>query len=170
MLMAALVAMGGCGGDAAPVDAALPGDGAAIDGALIDGSLIDGSLIDGSLIDAPPIDGPPSTTINGCTLATATDRTGMGATTVTFTSFSYMPPCIKVSVDTAVTFSGTFIAHPLAAGTIGGGSPTPDPTSPIQGTNTGTSATFSFPTAGTYPYYCTSHFGGGMYGAIFVVP
>lgn len=165
MLMATLVALVGCGGDDAPVDAAPPGDGAAIDGALSDGPLIDAPLI-----DAPPIDGPPPTMINGCTLATATDRTGMGATTVTFTSFSYTPPCTKVSVDTAVTFAGTFSAHPLAAGTIAGGSPTPDPGSPIQGTTAGTTATFSFPTAGTYPYYCTSHFGGGMYGAIFVVP
>lgn len=160
MLVAALLAMVGCGGDDAPVDAAPPGDGAAIDGALIDGAVI----------DAPPIDGPPSTMINGCTLATATDRTGMGATTITFTSFSYTPPCIRVSPATAVTFSGSFGAHPLAAGAIAGGTVTPDPTSPIQSTTAGTTATFSFPTAGTFPYYCTAHFGGGMYGTIFVVP
>lgn len=159
MWMAALLAMVGCGGDDAPVDAAVLGDGAAIDGAL-----------DGALIDAPSIDAPPSATVNGCTLSTATDRTGVGATTITFTSNSYTPRCIKVSAATAVTFSGSFGAHPLAAGTIAGGSPTPDPQSPIQSTTSGSTATFAFPTAGTFPYYCTFHFGGGMSGAIFVVP
>lgn len=159
MFVTALLATVGCGGDSTPVDAAPPGDGTAIDGARIDAPAIDAPMIDA-----------PSSMINGCTLATATDRTGMGTTSISFASFAYTPPCTKVSVDTAVTFAGTFSAHPLAAGTIAGGNPTPDPTSPIQATSTGTTATFSFSTAGTYPFYCSSHFGGGMYGAIFVVP
>jgi len=116
--------------------------------------------------------GPPvcASNANGCTLATATDLTGMANPTVTFTFPAYTPPCAKIHPGQSVTFSGSFGGHPLQEGAIVGGVPYPDPGPPITPTNAGTMATFAFPTAGTYPYYCLFHYGSGMKGAIFVVP
>jgi plastocyanin len=50
---------------------------------------------------------------------------------------------------------------------MSGSSPTPDPTSPITSTNTGTTAMFTFPDAGTFGYYCNVH-QPGMAGVVFV--
>jgi plastocyanin len=63
-----------------------------------------------------------------------------------------------------VKWSGTFSSHPLTGGQDG----TADPSSPIQHTATGTEATFTFPNAGTFPYYCDFHQASGMEGAVFV--
>jgi plastocyanin len=94
-------------------------------------------------------------------------------TTATAVSFggafgnTYSPRCITVRVGMAVTWNGSFIAHPMAAGT--GGSPS----SPIPSTTTGTTATAMFGTAGYYPFYCTAHgtaAGTGMAGVVRVIP
>jgi plastocyanin len=63
-----------------------------------------------------------------------------------------------------VKWSGAFSSHPL----VGGQDGTPDATSPITATATGTEATFTFPNAGTFPYYCQFHQASGMEGAVFV--
>lgn len=98
------------------------------------------------------------------------DLTAATATrTVTFTYPSYTPKCAKIKAGQSVTFSGDFSAHPLTAGTVSSGTATPQSGSPITN-GTGTSATFAFPTAGTFPYYCGVHFSAGMTGAIYVVP
>jgi plastocyanin len=104
--------------------------------------------------------------VNGCDQATATDMTGMATATITFPSggLNYSPKCLRVSAGTMETFSGSFSSHPLEGGNDG----TPDPSSPITSTSTGTSKTFTLSTPGAYGYYCTFHVASGMKGAIFV--
>jgi plastocyanin len=58
-----------------------------------------------------------------------------------------------------VTWNGTFADHPL----------TPDGTGPIVTTSTGTTASFTFATAGSFGFHCAVH-PTMMLGAIFVVP
>lgn len=112
--------------------------------------------------------GMPGDTINGCTEATAEDQTGKADFTITFTSFAYTPPCVKVSAGTNVTFSGDFASHPLVGGEVSGGTKFPDPTSPITMTNTGMTATFTLANPGTFPFYCDLHTGLKMYGVVYV--
>lgn len=116
----------------------------------------------------------PATTVNGCTQESATDLTANGADrTIAFAGITYTPKCAKIKVGQSVTFSGTegFGLHPLRAGTVVGSTRTPQPGSPIESRDSGTEATFAFPTAGTFPYYCNVHFQfGDMFGAIYVEP
>ena len=82
--------------------------------------------------------------------------------------FSYSPKCLKVSAGATVTFAGDFTVHPLEPsthrGTLTG--------NPITATGTGTSASFDFPTAGYYAYFCGVHGpsdgAAGMVGVIWV--
>jgi plastocyanin len=105
--------------------------------------------------------------VNGCDPATAEDHTADTTTTITFPvgGLKYSPPCIKIAAGHDVKFSGDFASHPLRPGTVD--PVTPDANSPIKNTDTGTSATFTFTTAGTFGYYCSFH-QPGMAGAIFV--
>jgi plastocyanin len=96
----------------------------------------------------------------------------MTGTTISFpaspTDFSYSPKCLKVSAGATVTFSGDFTLHPLLPsthrGTLTG--------SPITSTATGTTASFDFPTAGYYAYFCGVHGpsdgAAGMVGVVWV--
>jgi plastocyanin len=109
--------------------------------------------------------------VNSCTQAAATDMTSMTKVTIDFggTADTYRPNCVEVATGTAVTWSGDFSVHPLMGGTVSGSAPTVDATSPItEAKASGMSATVTFNTAGTFPYYCAVHFGIGMEGAIFV--
>lgn len=108
--------------------------------------------------------------INACTQAMADDYTTFTTATIQFNGFTYYPACIRVKTGTDVTFEGAFGAHPLQGGTVVSGVGTPDPTSPIQLTNMGMSATFKLNNAGVVPYYCTLHTANDMMGAIFVEP
>lgn len=113
------------------------------------------------------------TPVNGCTLASATDLTADGADrTIAFAGIAYTPKCARIKAGQSVTFSGTetFAAHPLRAGTVVARTVTPEPGSPIADTDTGTEETFAFPTAGTFPYYCNSHYQVGMFGVVYVDP
>ena len=112
--------------------------------------------------------GSGGASVNGCMPSAATDLTGMAAVTITFGDAlgeHYDHPCIKVTAGTMVTFSGSFGTHPLGGGDM---PPTQDALSPIAATTTGTSATFTLPTAGTYGYFCAVHYSSGMEGAIVV--
>lgn len=168
LVFASLVA--GCGGD----DEKIP---PRIDAAAIDGP----SATDGPVVDAPEPDAAPDATvvdavpldaafeINGCSAAAIVDRTAVGADrTVTFAGLTYTPACMRIAVGQSVTFSGSFAAHPLVGGSIVGGVRAPDATSPITSTSSGSSAAFTFATAGAYPYYCDVHGPGGMTGVVFV--
>jgi plastocyanin len=116
--------------------------------------------------------GGTTTAVNTCTEAAATDMTSMKAVTIDFggTADTYRPNCVEVATGTAVTWSGDFSVHPLMGGTVSGSAaPTVDATSPItEAKASGMSATVTFTTAGTFPYYCAVHYGIGMVGAIFV--
>jgi len=86
--------------------------------------------------------------------------------------------CIRIKTGTAVTWSNTgalpntFETHPLRGGVVEGNSTTEDATGIISmSTQTGDSATVTFDTAGTFPYYCATHFFPPMFtmqGVIFV--
>ena len=69
--------------------------------------------------------------------------------------FNYSPKCLKVVAGATVTFNGDFAMHPLEAsaarGTLGSN---PIPTGRL---NTGTTASFTFPTAGFWAYRCAFH-------------
>lgn len=108
--------------------------------------------------------------VNGCDMATAKNETANAAVTIKFgvAGFTYDPPCIRVKKGTKVTFEGAFLSHPLVGGTTTAGMPpVPDPTSPIQPTKSGTSATFTMDTVGIFPYYCEYHI-PNMAGVVYV--
>ena len=106
--------------------------------------------------------------INGCTSftnATAQATINFGGNLGNV----YDQPCIAISANQQVTFSGSFSAHPLRPGLAPSQSGGPDagsPNNPIQGISSGTSAQFTFVATGTYPFYCSLHEGTGMFGAI----
>jgi plastocyanin len=103
-----------------------------------------------------------------CTEATAVDHTADAMTTITFPSQAYDPNCVKIAVGSSVKFSGNFVQHPLVGGNATSTSKMPDTSSPIARTATGTEATFTFPAAGTFGFYCDIHGQAGMTGKIFV--
>jgi plastocyanin len=100
--------------------------------------------------------------INGCSLGAAEDQTGQAQVDLEWT----LPhqECLRISVGTTVTWTGTFSFHPLT----GGVTPGTDPNSPITGVDqSGGSASVTFDTAGEFPYHCTAH-GGSMEGVLYV--
>ncbi|MDB4975594.1 MAG: Halocyanin [Myxococcaceae bacterium] len=112
-------------------------------------------------------------TLNGCSAADYLDKSGSAdSRTVQIASMglSYTPKCITIARGQSVTWTGSLTAHPLAPGNAehtDAGSPG----SPILPTATGSSVSFTFPNAGTYPYYCEIHGfgnGDGMSGSIHV--
>lgn len=118
--------------------------------------------------------GSPGDAVNGChPFATPSDFAS--GSTITFAYPHFTPQCLVVSPGATVTFDGTasggFYKHPLHAGPAPELPATPvalASTTPIAETLTGTTATFTFPQPGVYAYYCESHHGAGMYGAILV--
>lgn len=117
-----------------------------------------------------PVDAPTTAAVNGCTAASAVDLTADSANrTITFAITSYTPKCARIRAGQNVKFSGMFQSHPLRAGTVVGLTRNPQSGSPIEDTNLGTEKTFAFPTAGTYPYYCNSHY-QSMFGVVYVDP
>jgi plastocyanin len=136
------------------------------------------------VVDVPPIvdvlpDVPAVTALNGCDRATATDLTAAGATrNINFpgSGLEYLPPCIRITAGQMVSFTpvaSSFASHPLRGGVVVTSvSMTVDPTSPITPTDTGTTAvSFTFPTAGTFGFFCNFHgASAGMKGAVFVDP
>ncbi len=109
--------------------------------------------------------GSGQTTVNGC--SSYVDHTASNdSRTVTFTFPAYTPPCMLVSAGQSVTFSGNFSFHPLTPGTAPSSSGAGSSNNPISLTSSGSTASFTFPTAGTYPYYCGNHEGSGMFGSI----
>jgi len=166
------VACPACGSDQQLADAGsdLTNDGALASdsGSAIDAALVDGSLVDGSnAVDAPT--DAPSASVNGCTSGAAQNFTAV-MLTVTFPGLSYSPKCARIRAGQAATFTGTFSSHPLRAGIVTGGTVTPAAGSPILAKSSGSTVTYSFPNAGTFPYYCDFHYGAGMTGVIYVDP
>ena len=129
----------------------------------------DARVVDGAAVDAAVADASPDGTLNGCTALAAQDATAGGAA-IAFTGVTYTPKCVRIRAGQTAAFTGSFTQHPLRAGTITSTTVIPDPTSPILATSAGTSATFTFPSAGSFPYYCEFHYGGGMTGVVYVDP
>ncbi len=161
---ALLVALAACSDDSAPsVDKGLGGDkGVGSDAKPREASAKEQGSVDqgGAKLEAAA--GGCASGFAGCT--TFTDGTA-GAQTVSFPGFDYSPKCLRVKVGQAVTFSGSFSAHPLEQSC--------GPATVIASTSSGSSASFTFTKAGLYGYYCTLHgtaSGSGMAGAIEVVP
>jgi len=112
--------------------------------------------------------GSMETSVNGCTVTAAEDHTADATTTITSTGFAYGPKCIRIKAGSSVVFNSDFVAHPLVGGSYANMTKTPDPASPIKTQTAGTTATFTFPSAGDFGYYCDAHASFGMIGAIFV--
>jgi plastocyanin len=111
--------------------------------------------------------------VNGCAPDEIVDLTGQAQITSLFggtIGHTYRPRCFIVSVGTRITFEGNFKAHPLVGGEISGGTGIPDPTSPFDYTNSGSTVSFTLGAAGDFPYYCETHIDLNMFGAVFVVP
>jgi plastocyanin len=113
--------------------------------------------------------------VNGCH-PNATPNDFVTGDAISFTYPAFTPPCLQVSPGSTVTFTGTaagggFETHPLTPG-IPPNLSTPSipvaTSSPIMAQSTGMSASFTFATAGIYPYYCARHDIVGMYGVILV--
>lgn len=107
--------------------------------------------------------------VNGCDPTALVDHTSDATVEIAFgdaAGYKYAPPCIKVKSGTMVTFKGNFASHPLAGGEVVNKVPMTDKQSPIKGTTTGASAAFAISPAGSYPYFCTDHYAGGMQGLI----
>ncbi len=105
--------------------------------------------------------------VNNCDEATAVDHTADLKVQIDFggaAGFKYSPPCLIMKAGSSVSFAGDFASHPLSGGVDG----TKDPASPIKDTNSGNSASFALPSAGTFGFFCQFHQAGGMKGAIFV--
>ncbi len=107
--------------------------------------------------------------INGCT--------GFGSSPTNIVRFgegvanAYDPRCLSVESGQSVTWIGNFGAHPLHPGVAPSQRDGPcigSPQNPIQNTDNGNSATFTFAAFGLYPYYCSRHEDQGMFGAICV--
>jgi len=119
------------------------------------------SLLTAALISLAACGSSSSTTAASC--MSFTDLTATTAV-INFggaNGNAYVPRCAMVTVNQAITFDGDFSVHPLSQ-TSGA--------AVIPNTSSGTTLTFSIPTAGTYDYQCDVHHAGGMTGAIKVVP
>jgi plastocyanin len=75
---------------------------------------------------------------------------------------------VLIKAGSSVTFTSDFAIHPLVGGTFEGGMKKPDAASPITPQTMGMTATFKFPNAGAYGFYCNVHASVGMIGAVFV--
>ncbi|AKF11097.1 cupredoxin domain-containing protein [Sandaracinus amylolyticus] len=174
--LAIACALAACGDDgAAPADASVAIDAASVDASHAHGhdagtgdaaTDVDASS-DASTGDAGPV-------IHGCSRGVAMDLTDRESVEIRFSdeSQAYSPACIAVAEGTTVTFLGDFSAHPLRAGRVIAGTPTPDAegTTPLPTTTHagGSSASFVMSPAGAYGYYCVPHATIGMVGTIFV--
>lgn len=91
---------------------------------------------------------PPCSFPANCTVFD--DRTAGGANrTITFDSNGYVPKCMRVTTSQDVTFSGTFVLHPLQQ--------TCGPSNRQMTTTNGITKVVRFPDFGTYGYRCANH-------------
>jgi len=112
---------------------------------------------------------------NGCVSGDYEDQSAPEALRVIAIAtqgLNFTPRCLTIAAGQTVRFEGSLSAHPLAPGN-------PDQAdagsadNPIQKTGSGTSVEFTFPTSGTFPYYCELHSfgnGQGMAGVVHVKP
>jgi plastocyanin len=106
--------------------------------------------------------------VNGCDSSMAIDKTNDATTMISFAGIEYTPRCVRVHAGSNVVFSGNFTSHPLVGGTVNGSTGTPDTSSPLPDTRSGSEVMVTLSKVGAVPYYCTAHVSSGMMGAIFV--
>jgi plastocyanin len=68
-------------------------------------------------------------------------------------AFSYHPKCLAIAAGGTVTFSGSFVAHPLYTSARRGTTAE----NPIRGVSSGESTVVQFPGRGFFAYYCGAH-------------
>lgn len=116
---------------------------------------------------------PAPGTVNGCVSSdfVASDA---GVARIQYgdpVGLAYSPKCLSIAAGGSVTFAGdpahgsTFSVHPLRPGGALGTDPGASG-NPIAAQTGGATYTVAFPTAGTYGYFCQTHEGMGMYGAV----
>lgn len=118
----------------------------------------------GSVTDA----GSTTPIFNNCQEASFVDHKADATTTVMFggeLGNNYSPRCIVITTGHGVAYTGPFQFHPLSKGTPGNTS-AGSASSPIASTISGTAATFTFPTEGEFPFFCTVHGSSGMNGVV----
>lgn len=123
--------------------------------------------------DPAPATPSDSSVLNGCAESDFVDRTARTAErAIGFGGeggsgpFDYSPRCLTIASGQTVTFSGTFNAHPLSPGTAPETRSAGSASNPIARTSTGSTLAVTFPTTGTYPYFCEFHYRGGMVGVV----
>ena len=67
--------------------------------------------------------------------------------------FSYDPKCLAIDAGGSVTFSGSFVAHPLYPSARRG----TRANNPIRGVSSGDSTVVVFPNPGFFAYFCGAH-------------
>jgi plastocyanin len=159
----------GAGGVGGTAGAAGLGGGATGGGAGSGGAATGGAGGSSGTSGGAGSSGAGGTELCGCTEAAAVDLTAETLAEIGF-GFSYSPKCIKLKVGASVTWNGPFFSHPLSPYTALGTQP-----NPIPPTDSGSSMTYTFESAGAFGYYCTLHGGeaetsAGMCGAVFVLP
>ena len=75
---------------------------------------------------------------------------------VGFGNFSYNPASVRIAPGDTVTWSGSFVGHPLSG------------PAPIGAQSTGMTRVVAFPAAGRFDYICTLHSNIGMVGSVTV--
>jgi plastocyanin len=113
-----------------------------------------------------------ATALNGCAADMFVD--GSNAATVDFGGasgsplFGYAPACLRVPAGASVRFVGDFSVHPMSPGTSPTATTAGSANNPIEPTDMGSSSSVTFPTVGTYPYFCQMHYAAGMAGVVLV--
>jgi plastocyanin len=117
---------------------------------------------------------PAPGTVNGCGSGDFVSAAPDGGARVQYgdpIGLAYSPKCLSIAAGQSMTFVGdttqrsNFATHPLRPGGANGTDPGATG-NPIAAQNSGSTYTVSFPTAGTYGYFCVTHEGMGMYGAV----
>lgn len=170
VLVGAVACDGGAdsrGAGSPPLDGGVPSSDtpAGADALATDG----GGAVDGDDLE----DASVETATHECTDERYVDRSAGsdGDRTISTTRGNrYAPPCMLIRVGQSVTFTGSFSAHPLAPGVAPGRSGVGTTPSPIEMRTEGTTYTVRFMASGDFPYHCTYHAGGGMYGVVRAVP
>jgi plastocyanin len=95
---------------------------------------------------------------------------GASSDVVTIKTFQFAPKTLTVKAGTTVTFKNDdAINHTVTSGVRKGENMnTPDGTFDLKLANAGSTATYTFKKAGTFPYYCVIHPGQGMTGKVIV--
>lgn len=155
------VVLSACGGSGVVSDAGVTADA----GVVVSDA---GVTADAGVVVTDAGAGPAACGTTFASCSTFEDRTAAGASrTINFVPNQYTPRCLRIKAGQTVTFSGAFGSHPLQ-GACGASA-----VLPASQLDTGSTATFTFSTAGLYGYFCTFHgssTGGGMAGAIQVDP